>query len=258
MGLRKLFGILAIALGWAVAVGASAQTAAIDWSGFHLGGNAGATINDSRTRASVAPGGTYFIGTDFAQVSDAGNGTLSQARPTGGIEAGYSRQYGRLLVGVEAGANALFLDDSRSSSATYLTQPTAQFTLKQSVEADWMATLRARLGFAGDNWLVYVAGGPAVTRVTLETSFSDNFAATASGRDSNAETKLGWTLGLGGEYALNRSWSLKAQYLYADFGWVESSMTVVNPGNGTSVVDNKADFRTHTVLIGVTYRFNSF
>jgi outer membrane immunogenic protein len=37
---------------------------------------------------------------------------------------------------------------------------------------------------------------------------------------SAAQTKTGWTLGGGAEWALNRSWSVKAEYLYYDLGTI--------------------------------------
>lgn len=120
--------------------------------------------------------------------------------------------------------------------------------------------MRPRLGWAQDNWLAFVSGGLAVTRVTLETTFSDNFTGNASGHDTDTETRLGWTLGLGGEVVLDGNWSLRADYLYADFGRVDTSALVTNPGSpgNSSVLESSADLQTHTVLIGLTYRFDGF
>ena len=261
--LRFPVGVAVIVVG-SVGVGvAQAQSpSAVDWSGFYVGGGVGGTVGVSETTTFVASGGSYLTGTDFSQVASSGRGDLSQWRASGGVEVGYSRQFGNILLGVEASANTLSLDELRSAGQTYLTAPPARYTLHQSVKADWQATVRPRLGWAQDNWLAYVTGGLAVTQVTLDTKYYDNFAAGgfggAVGRSSDTETKAGWTLGLGGEYALNRNWSLRGDYLYADFGSVDSSTVVRHPGSGTSVLDSSADLRTHTVLIGLTYRFDGF
>lgn len=250
-----------VAACWTSVGAAAAQPVAMaDWSGFHVSGLVGATLAQSDTSASSPSAtSTYFTATDFAQLAAAGDGSLSPTMFSGSLKGGYSWQFGHLLVGIETSVDSLFIDDERSASATYLSAPPAGFTLRQQVKADWMATLRPRLGWAQDRWLVYLTGGLAVARVTVETTFTDNFIPAtggASGQSSNTDTKFGATVGAGGEYAIDEHWSVAFQYLYTDFGSVSTTALVTNPGSAgnSSTLDSSADLRTHSAMIGVTYR----
>ena len=72
----------------------------------------------------------------------------------------------------------------------------------------WLATARARIGYAGwSNWLPYITAGAAG---------GDIKATDVVG--SATKTKIGWTAGLGVEYAFMSNWSAKLEYLYADLG----------------------------------------
>ncbi|MGZ8251410.1 MAG: outer membrane protein [Methylophilaceae bacterium] len=229
-----------------------------DWSGFYLGGSVGVAKSFGDTKASTSLGaGSYFISPDDVQLAAAGDGSLSQSRLSGGMFAGFGRQYGNVVIGVETSVNSLGFDDSRTQTTSYISAPGTQFSLRQTVEADWQGTLRLRLGYTQENWLAYVTGGAALTRVKLATSFSDNFQLGASGQGSESETKAGWTLGAGGEYALFGDWTIRGEYLYANFGSIDNSSVVTNPSNpglGNTIRDS-IDFRTHTLSIGLVYRF---
>ena len=65
--------------------------------------------------------------------------------------------------------------------------------------------------------LFYVTGGLAVTNAKFTDSFG-SFANTSVAAVSSDSTHVGWTAGVGMEYAFTDNWSVKAEYLYADFG----------------------------------------
>jgi outer membrane autotransporter protein len=129
----------------------------------------------------------------------------------------------------------------------------------QTVMADWQGTLRLRLGYTRENWLAYITGGAAVSRVKFETSFTDTYLAPlgASSQSSTAKTKVGWALGVGAEHALTKRLAIRGEYLYADFGNIDTQSVVSNqlaPGL-SSILTNSTDFRTHTLSIALMYRF---
>jgi opacity protein-like surface antigen len=255
--------VFSVALACCSAAGvAQAQSpSAVDWSGFYIGAGVGAVAGQSDTTALAQPSGSsYFLADSFDQVAESGNGSLSQWRPAGGIQVGYRKQLGHFLVGIEAGANSLALDDSRSAGQFYIAAPANQFVIRHEIEADWQATLLPHLGWAQDNWSATVSAGLAITEVRAETTFTDDSGPGAFGRDSTRDVKLGWAVGLNGEYALDGNWSLRGGYLYTDFGNTDTSPVVTNAGAPglSNVIDSSVDLRTHTILIGLTYRFNSF
>ncbi|CAA6604170.1 Outer-membrane immunogenic protein [Rhodospirillaceae bacterium LM-1] len=237
------------------AVLAQSQTA-IDWSGFYVGGLLGGTNTQAHAKTIVGVS-KYLDATDAKQMARAGNNNLVQERPAGALLGGYGKQFGNVLVGIEASANTLFLDDEHTTSEVYDTVPTARFVLKQSVKADWMATLRPRLGWAQDNWLGYVTGGAAVTRLRLDTLFSDN-AFNGFSQSSDKKYVAGWSLGLGGEYALGNDWSLRGEYLYTRFGQLKSSSETTSTNNSGGSLAHLAEFEAHGVMAGLTYRFKGF
>lgn len=237
--------------------------AATDWSGFEVGGSIGATGGWShvQSEATRKASGNYFSGTDFAQFRRVTDDDIMQWRPSGGLEFGYTQQYGHVLLGVAASANTLFLDQSSQTSEIFQSAPgTIRFFVDQRVKTDWQATLGPKLGWAQDKWQVFATGGLAVTRATLDTTFRDNAnfnGFNGNGHGSNTETMLGWALGVGGGYALDANWALSLKYLYADYGSLSTSYTIRNadqPGNSTPVTST-GDLKTNTVLLGVTYRF---
>lgn len=242
-------------LAWSVTVvpAQAAAPATRDWSGFYLGANAGVTKAVSHPSTVVAASGTYFITTDPAQIASAGAGSLSQQRLSVGVHGGYGKLFGNVFAGIEVSAGSLSFDDSRSITVGYLSFPGTQFTLSQTVNADWMATLRPRLGWAQDNWLTYVTAGLALTRLQTNMLFTDT-AFNALSQSTASKTVTGWTAGLGAEYALNKAWSLRAEYLYAKFGSVDATSAVLNTGS-TATLGHSTDLKTHSVLIGLTHRF---
>lgn len=93
-------------------------------------------------------------------------------------------------------------------------------TSAANVTLDYVATVRARLGYAADRVLLYATGGFAWTE--LSTGLSGD----------------GYAIGVGIEYALSHNWSAKIEYLFhnLDFGAV-------------------GDIDLNTVKLGVNYRF---
>lgn len=155
-------------------------------------------------------GANAGYGWGHADYSDATSGFI------GGVQAGYNWQAGNVVFGLETDIQA-----SNIESPTY--------TL------DYFGTVRGRLGYAVDQFLIYGTGGFAYGRGTYEL-----------GGLSNDQVSTGWTLGGGGEYAFSPNWSVKAEYLYVDLG-KETYTSVVGP----------LDVGTNANILraGVNYRF---
>jgi outer membrane immunogenic protein len=138
----------------------------------------------------------------------------------GGIQSGYNWQLSRnWVVGVEA--------DSSWGSINQTVGAT-------NVDIDATGTVRARLGYAMNNVLFYGTGG-------LAWAHADSVTAAAV-RD---QFYLGWTAGVGVEYAFSPRWSAKLEYLYADYG-------TINDVNAGAIFNASLD--AHTVKIGLNYR----
>lgn len=87
------------------------------------------------------------------------------------------------------------------------------------LKSDWQASARLRVGYAFGDFLVFAAGGIAFANGTLR----DNGAfIDANGRaflynSSTRNFHIGWTVGLGAEYAFSNNWRARVEVRYADF-----------------------------------------
>ena len=181
--------------------------------------------------AYVAP--TYATWTGFYVGINGGYGFgdsdfgafISDPQPKGflvGGTLGYNLQTGVWVWGIEGDiAYSAMKDDVGCGGGSC------------ELKMPWFATARGRIGYGGwGNLLPYITGGAAFA----------NLKASAPGGDETA-TRVGWTLGAGLEYALFSNWSVKIEYLYADFGTMDCT--------ACGDVDYKAQF----VRAGLNYRF---
>ncbi len=128
-----------------------------------------------------------------------------------------------------------------------ITEVIAGQTFSTSVEHEWLATIRGRLGVAVDSMLIYATGGLAIASIDASVATSGPLGS-AAGSDSNTHT--GWTLGAGIEAGLTENLSIKAEYLYVDLGSENYTFGGVDAGG--------LDWDGHVIRAGLNYRFNMF
>lgn len=253
------------------------------WAGFYAGAHAGYAWGDSDARGNTTcsrydpvdlppPGPGYFCSrqdqavgppvADFPEraeaVSRTGSGPLEPDGFTGGVQVGRNWETGNLIVGVEFDVGAFDLRGSRSATA-----PTpglnVTHTVSSSLDTDWLITARGRLGWAVSNTLVYATAGLAVTEVDVSASYRDTQLPPPGGamNASNSDVKAGLAVGGGLEWAVNRHWTVKGEYLYVDFGSVTASGAVGHPGMAglLSPYSVSTDLATHTARFGINHKF---
>lgn len=243
------------------------------WTGFYVGANAGGAWGrfGSGMAVDCSPPGNAnpfpyicwagFPG-DAALVSAAGTGTIIANGFTGGVQAGYNRQTGNIVAGIESDFGAFQLRGTRQVNGTLVDSWFGTpFTVTTSVSSDWLFTLRGRLGFAVQpNLLVYGTSGLAVTRIGITTAYSEIspvFPPGISGSFGASATKTGFAVGGGVEYALPSNWTVKAEYLYLGFGSVTANGAIFSPliGGYRQALSTTADLTAHVACIGVNRRF---
>lgn len=250
--------VLACLLGVVLVSAASAQTA--DWKGFYVGGNVGADIShaDANTTTIFSPTG-YFATTSPPAIA-----ALSPQHPdstglVGGGQAGYNFQGDNFVFGIEADMGAMTGGDTRTSSGIYPCCAPTGFTVTQRLEHNWLFTLRPRMGLAFGKVLLYGTGGLALTHINYQALFTDTFA-TANESALIDETKAGWVAGGGLEYQVKEHWSVKGEYLYANFSEAlatSNNLTAFSPPIAfpTNTFTHRADLTAHIVRFGFNYRF---
>ena len=182
------------------------------WTGFYVGLNAGAAIRAS-TSSNYSP---YYTGFGYPSYGYAASS--SNLAFVGGGQLGYNWQTGPVVFGLESDF------DYRSGFGS----------------GGFLGTARGRLGYAFSNaWMLYATGGLAYGN-----TFNDNSYMFNSGNSM----RIGYALGGGVEYAVNRNWSIKGEYLFTDLGRSTASFYGLAPQRSQS----------HLVRLGVNYRFNSY
>lgn len=225
------------------------------WTGFYLGAHVGYGWGDAEVTLRPGP---WFPGQP-AWLTANGSPTLNTSGALGGFQAGYNSKIGNWVLGVEADFS--FADINGSRSTGLLTPPPAlalaNRSFAESDHLDWLATFRGRVGYSVQNLLVYATGGLALGQRDYSQSILTDPALNFNNiRGSVTQTKTGWTVGGGLEYALTRNWSVKAEYLYVDLGSIGFFADVdTAPGFGLTV-DSSSKLTLHTARAGVNYRFD--
>jgi outer membrane immunogenic protein len=186
------------------------------WTGFYVGAHAGYGTGSSDL---------------FIDAKGAGDiGDWSSDGFFGGAQIGYNQQFGGFVIGAEIDGSFSGIEGDLSLAGERIAE----------TELTWFGTARLRAGFAWDRALFYGTGGVAVGEV--ENTLAPGLDESVSGSD----TSVGWTAGLGMEYAITDNWSAKVEYLHVDLG-----------DNSFTVEDTDIEFNNEFDLfrVGVNYRF---
>jgi outer membrane immunogenic protein len=120
-----------------------------------------------------------------------------------------------------------------------------------SAKTDGLASATGRVGFVWDRALFYAKGGAAWAHDRYNVFLAPGIFAPAVNA-SGTETRFGWTVGAGVEWAVINNWSVKLEYAHYEFG--TRNINLVDPANPPPVpADIKQ--RIDTVKVGVNYRF---
>lgn len=242
-----------------------------DWSGGYVGLNAGAAFNTTKFRQNYTYTGQDVLDQDTLDLIDGLDNTedAEDTGFTGGVLAGYNWQYANFVIGAEADFNYLGFNNTVKNNVSdvmsqVLPPENTVASDKINYETNGFGTVRARLGYAANNVLLYGTGGLAYGKTkikqTLEAYDDAGDYATWNGQDEG--WKAGWTLGGGIEYAQGR-WVLGAEYLYVDLGTYDwGSKADVSLGDDTLNADwgsvkekGKADVTINVARATVKYRF---
>jgi len=202
---------------------------ALMWTGLYVGLNAGYSFSRDFTREDSA---FPYNGVALEHLRSSASGF------TGGGQIGYNYQMGHFVLGIEADFNYVDLSRTKTSLSGAVTE---------DISGNFIGTVRPRVGVAFGPALLYATGGLAYSSV--DTTITGNTANTLSA--SNTGMRVGWAAGAGAEYALNRSLSLRLEYLHTDLGRTDLS--------GVALDTNTYAWRDHltdnVVRLGINFRF---
>lgn len=204
------------------------------WTGFYFGAHVGGAWGHKDVTALPFT----FAGATFATAPT----TIDPTGWLAGGQIGANYQAGSWVFGIEAQASWADLSGNAGCPSTL---GGVTLTTNCNAKVDALGTIAGRLGVAFDRVLVYAKGGAAWA--------NDKYELNSSILTFNAnETRWGWMLGGGLEYAFTDAWSAKIEYNYLDFGTRGVKFT-----DTTDVFALSTDIRQHihVVKTGVNYRF---
>ena len=256
----KLVALLGGALSLGLVTSASAADMAVkarpmapppvaiyNWTGFYIGAHVGGGWNEGDTSTVFLPSAAAFGAAPFTVTHDH-SGVMA------GGQIGYNFQTNNVVFGVEADAS--WTDWGRTYTVGPLLSDVGVIIPGSfqtgTTDFDFFGTVRGRLGFAANNWLLYATGGLAYAdiRHTVVTAFPPGALFTGASGD---DLRAGWTVGAGAEWGFAPNWSLKAEYLYYDLG--NTTVTQLDPLNPGFSVATTFENTGHIARLGINYRF---
>jgi len=205
------------------------------WTGCYVGGHAGGLWAEQKKWTVRTLGGAYYGQSLGGHDADSW---------VGGVQAGCDYQFaGGFMIGIQ-GDYALTDAEGSHDSAR-------EFGVAYHSKVESLASVTGRIGYAWGRLLGYVRGGGAWERDNYWAStIVDGTVYTAR------ETRSGWTIGVGGEYAFTNFLSGFVEYNYYDFGTREIGFTPRLAGLGPAFVDIKET--KSVVRAGLNFRFGGY
>lgn len=255
LALGSLIGTPVLAADIPVKALRAAPPPVFSWTGCYIGGHIGwgwgrntfsdASSDASRSLVGLLTGPPAFSPSSIGADTD---GFL------GGGQAGCDYQFApRWVIGAEGQFS--FADISGNVSGTRTPSVFSSESGTFSAKADWLASATARLGYAwAPGWLLYIKGGAAWAHdkynVERQTTVVPVGAIPVTYVAS--ETRAGWTVGGGVEWAFADHWSTRLEYQFYGFGSRELAF-VSNRNEPNRFVN--VEQQIHTLKLGVNYRF---
>lgn len=253
--LLYIVSVFTLSTSWAGGMGSPTPW---NWTGFYVGIHEGwvwGSYNPHTAASTVDP-----LGVSTAQtITGVGDQVLNPNGFSTGIAGGYNWQCNHYLLGFEADFETLDLSGFVKTGAVPYPSPDDAFTFVVSAYANnnWMATFRPRVGLVANDWLFYATGGLGLTRLNDNFLFSDDtdFGALESGRIHRV--KASYTVGAGIEKKIKPNLSIKAEYLYSNFGRNEANITSseLDPASPVLSFTHSAGFIANMVRVGINYQF---
>jgi outer membrane immunogenic protein len=224
------------------------------WTGCYVGLNGGGGAIGTNFNTSVDPG-TYLGAADAAEVTNDGSGSHDNSNFLGGGQAGCNWQTGTFVAGLEADFDYFHGTTNFYNNTNTLPTLGLPFVIGQQTTANYVATVRPRIGIAADRNFAYITGGVAFTRADYTETYIDGNTPPSAGTATASKSLTGWAAGAGWEYALTDHWLFRAEYLYTSFPTINALGTIVAPGTGSNTLHGSTDLVIQVIRAGVNFKF---
>jgi outer membrane immunogenic protein len=219
------------------------------WTGFYVGVNVGVvgTRNDGTFNPLPSPA---LFGVNPI------NGALDSSGLAGGLHGGFNWQFApRFVAGVEGdwtGAGAKSSSFTQTLTIVGTSTPLPGTFATMSAKLDWLASIRARLGFlVTPDLLVYGTGGGAWGKVDYAANDLSGLYATSV---AVSKTQSGYVAGGGLEWKFASHWAVRGEYLFYRLNGASAVGTAV----GFPLFPSSYDWSHMNInegRVGVSYQF---
>ena len=218
-----------------------------NWTGCYIGAQLGAqwrTWTAAVAYPTVAP--VVAASRDFSS-----DGPLLYG---GQIGCNWQPAGSRFLVGVEGDVAGLSDNSFQREVFRFAVPATDHFDATGKLGTQ--ASLRLRLGVTFDRFMLYVASGVSWARVSASTLLVRDgvggFEAALS------DTRSGWNVGVGGEFASAGNWTAGLEYRFTDYGSFNYNAPAGTFPFAFAAFGASADhIRTQDIRVRFNYLFNN-
>lgn len=240
----------------------AAPVAVFSWTGFYIGGHGGGMWADKdwTERCSVLIPGACVAPENPAAPFRTNHQVTSGIA---GVQAGYNWQINNVVLGIEGDISGAWGNEACSQ---IVGNQAGFFAIQRGAgctTVDWLGTVTGRAGVTFGQALFYGKGGVAfvrdnfLVRCTTLNALGAVCPVGAAMTTTASDDRVGWTVGVGLEYALSANWSVKGEYNYMDFGTDRYRLTTIRfaglPADSNHDIDIRQ--RVSVVKVGVNYRF---
>lgn len=181
---------------------------------------------------------------------------IDSSDTTGSLLLGYHFQSGKLVYGLEADFTLANYSGSETEGPTAYDSVLAHttFTTTTKVESDYMVSLRPKIGYGNDTFLVHFSAGPVISEFKTTHNYSDTYEGGSNLYFENTETSIGLSVNIGIDYLLSSNLSLRADYTYYNFSDILDGNGDVNR-DGKDDINYGADFTAQNFRLALVKYF---
>jgi opacity protein-like surface antigen len=210
-----------------------------NWMGFYVGGQVGYGWGKGTSDSFNANTGAFVASSENDRRGWFGGG-----------QVGYNYVFpSSWLLGIEGDIAGGDISGSavNCSSATACAQADGK--------TSWFGTIRGRVGYTWNNWMLFGTGGGAWVHHSTDRTIvvSAALPAAVGAVASSSGTDFGWTAGAGVEWGFLPHWSAKLEYLYIHY---DASADFTYPAFPAANRHNESTNHLNIVRLGVNYLFN--
>lgn len=185
-----------------------------------------------------------------------------------GGTAGYNLQISNFVFGIEGDVSYVDADKTVTQFNPIQFGTNAPGTLRNTFrqDMDFFSTVRGRVGLAFDRVMLFGTGGAAIGSFENTADFSSPRLGPTQFFGRRDETKVGYTVGGGIEFALPAAFSLgtaatfKTEYLYYNLGRTNVAVLPAATGTPAGVGGYASRFENegHIIRGGINFKFAGF